>query len=567
MPRLTEVGHDPRMLARVISGKSEVVTMKELLVGNSRYPLVVLLSAVSLVLLIAWANVTSLFVVRAEARSSQRTLRAALGASNGRLARHAFAEAILLTMGGALAGMLLAALGTRALVRLGPASIPRLDEVGMGSLVWLYAAAVSFVAALAFTLVPMWTRGSPGRLALALSAGRNATAGPERLRLRSGLVATQVALAVVLMIASGLVARSYGNLRAVDPGFDPADLVTFGLLLPAARYTNAEAAPLYQRLVEDLRALPGVEAAAVTRGLPVTPIQAAYLLAIEGYPDESEPFVVRWVTPGYFETVGIPVIAGRTMESGDANEWRMFINAAFAERFWTPESAIGKRMGPGRDPVHEVVGVVGDDRIRGLDIPIEPAAYVPIGAPGSPGILFVSVVVRTSRSPDDIAPELRRVVARLDPALPLIDIQAMDDVIAASFAVSRTSFLLLLLGIAAAVSLTLGAVGIYGVIAYVVTRRTPEIGLRLALGAEPRQIWSRVIGRAAMPAAVGIVAGIVIALVGSRVLSSLLFQTSPRDVTTFVAGPVGLLVVALAACVVPARQAISVDPARALRSD
>ena len=566
--RLPEVGHDPGSVAVVLPGRAEVLTMKEFLVGNSRYPLMIVLGAVSLVLLIALANVTSLFLVREEARAPQRALRAALGASGGRLARHAFAEAALLAGGGALLGLLLASAGTRALVEIGPTSIPRLDEVGVGPLVWVYAAAVSIVAALQFTLVPTRGDGSLSRLAIALSAaGRNATAGPERLRLRGVLVATQVALAVVLLIASGLVARSYGNLRSVDPGFDPSDLVTFNLLLPAARYTNAEAAPLYQRLVEDLEALPGIEAAAVTRGLPITPIQAAYTLAVDGHPNEREPFVVRWVTPGYFETMGIPVVAGRTMQPGDANEFRVFINSAFAERFWTVESAVGKRVAPGRDPLFEVVGVVGDDRIRGLDVPLEPAAYVPINAPRSPAILFVSVVVRTPRSAEDLAPELRRAVASLDPELPLIDIQAMDEVIAESFAVSRTSFLMLLLGIAAVVSLILGAVGIYGVIAYVVSRRTPEIGLRLALGAEPRHIWSRVIGRGALPAMIGVVAGIGIALVGSRVLSSLLFETSPRDLATFLAGPAALLLVAVAASVVPARHALLIDPARALRSE
>jgi predicted permease len=430
-----------------------------------------------------------------------------------------------------------------------------------------YTAAVSALASVAFAFLPSWGVRSAGRFPPELSrAGRNATGGPERLRLRGVLVAAQVALAVVLVIGSGLMVRTYERLHAVDPGFDPTNLVTFGLVLPATRYSNAEASDLYQRLMTRLRLLPDVESAAVTTGLPVTPPQASYRLDIEDFPEGADPFVVRRVSTGYFETMRIPILAGRTILPDDADELTFVVTASFAELYWTTASAVGKRIGAGGNWA-EVVGVVGNDQIRGLDIPIEEAAYVPIGVAFSSAVQPVSVVVRTRGAGTDIAPLLRRVVASLDPQLPLIGPRSMHGVISESYAVSRTTFTMLLLLISAFVALVLGAVGIYGVIAYSVSRRTSEIGVRIALGATSGNVFARVVSVGMIPAALGVAAGLVIAAFGSRWLSSLLFETNRLDPSAFLAGPAVLLSIAAVACIVPTVRAIRIDPVRALRTE
>jgi len=565
--RLPEVGHPPALLATSLSGEADMRTLEEDLVGESRSLLLALLGAVSLILLIALLNVATLFIVRAEERTQQRSVRAALGASRRRLAQHALTEALLLAIAGGLGGLLCAFAGTRAFVALAPSSIPRLDDVGITPFLLGYTAAVSVLASVAFAFLPSWGVRAAGRFPPELSrAGRNATAGPERLRLRGVLVAAQVALAVVLVIGSGLMVRTYERLYAVDPGFDPTNLVTFGLVLPATRYSNAEASDLYSRLVTSLRLLPDVESAAVTTGLPVTPPQASYRFDIEDFPEGADPFVVRRVSAGYFETMRIPLLAGRTILPDDADEFTFVVTASFAELYWTAASAVGKRIGAGGNWA-EVVGVVGNDQIRGLDIPIEEAAYVPIGVAFSSAVQPVSVVVRTRGAGTDIAPLLRRVVASLDPQLPLIDPRSMHEVISESYAVSRTSFTMLLLLISAFVALVLGAVGIYGVIAYSVSRRTPEIGVRIALGATSGNVFARVASVGMIPALLGVAAGLVIAAFGSRWLSSLLFETNRLEPSAFLAGPAVLLLIAGVACIVPTMRAIRIDPVRALRTE
>jgi predicted permease len=565
--RLPEVGHPQGLLTTILAGEASVKTVKEDLVGESRYLLLVVLGSVSLVLVIALSNVATLFVVRAEERRQQRAIRAALGASRRRLAQHALTEGLLLAVAGGLGGLLVALAGTRVLVALAPPSIPRLDGVGITPLLLGYTATVSAVAGVTFALLPVWGMRSARRFLPELSrAGRNATAGPERLRLRGALVATEVALAVVLLIGSGLMVRSYARLRSVDPGFDAENVTTFGLVLPSVRYSNAEAATTYLRLAERLRSIPDVESAAVTTGLPVTPTQAGYRLAMD-VPDATDVFVVRWVTPGYFETMGIPVVSGRTMLPEDANEFRAFISESFAEQYWSTASAVGGRLSPDGSLWAEVVGVVGDDRIRGLDMPVESAVYAPIGAPASPSVLSVSVVVRARGNGMDLAPILRHEVGRLDSELPLIDIRSMREVISGSYAVSRTSFMTLLFVISAFVALILGAVGIYGVIAYSVSRRTAEIGVRIALGATSGSIVSRVVSAGMVPALLGVAAGLAIAVFGSRWLSSLLFETNRLDLATFLAGPAVLLLAAGVACIVPIRRALRADPVKALRNE
>jgi hypothetical protein len=305
----------------------------------------------------------------------------------------------------------------------------------------------------------------------------------------------------------------------------------------------------------------------VTTGLPVTPSQAAYRLAIEDVPGATDVFVVRWVTPGYFETMGIPVVSGRTMLGEDADEFRAFVSESFAEQYWPTQSAVGRRLSPDGSRWAEVMGVVGDDRIRGLDIPVESAVYAPIGAPSLPSVLSVSVAVRTRGNGTDLVPDLRREVRALDPELPLIDIRSMKEVISGSYAMSRTTFATLLFAVSAFLALVLGAVGIYGVIAYSVSRRTSELGVRIALGASSGSIVARVVSAGMIPTALGVTGGVAIAAIGSRLLASLLFEVSRLDPSTFLVGPAVLLLAAAVACIVPTRRALGIDPVRALRTE
>jgi predicted permease len=368
------------------------------------------------------------------------------------------------------------------------------------------------------------------------------------------------------LIGSGLVARSYEKLRSVDPGFDPTNLMTFGLLVSGPRHSGPDAAELYLRLVDRLRALPDVESAAVTTFIPFFPDAQMNLgINVEDFPERKDAFMARFVTPGFFETMRIPIVAGRTMLPEDADQLRFFVTESFAERYWGTASAVGRRIGPTRNNLAEVVGVVGNDRALDLSSPIAAGFYAPLAAATEFALGSVSVFVRTRGIGTDLVPLFRREVAALDPELPLLDIRWMEDVIAESDAVSRANFATLLFVLAAAVALLLGAVGIHGMIAYVVSLGTVEIGIRRSLGATSGDIWSRVVGAGLVPAIVGAGVGLAAAAVGSRILTSLLFETSPFDTTSFVAGPTALLLVAAAACILPARRALRIEPVRALR--
>jgi predicted permease len=577
--RLPESGYGGRFLNEWFAGVVSVRPLKEDLVGQSRGPLLVILGAVSFVLLIALSNITTLFIVRSEERAQQRAVRAALGASRQRLLQYATSEALLLAMLGGLAGLMLAFLGTRALIAMAPPSMPRLDDVEINRLVLGYVAAVSAVAGVVFAALPMWGMRSTRWLPELAGAGQNTMQAPERARIREGLVAAQVALAVVLLIGSGLMVRSYAKLRSVDPGFDPQDVITFGLMPPATRYSYDEAVALYSSLVERLGAVPGVRSAAVTTSLPLMPLRVPVVhLDIEDFPDFPALTDVRWVTPGYFETMRIPILSGRTMLPEDVNEPRFFANVALAERWGSTTSAIGRRIGAPWASARwgEITGVVGDGHPRGLAFAEASGAYIPIGGPFTVGrdparplliLSPVSVAVRTNEGSRDLVPALRREVGLLDSELPMMDVRSMEEVLSESDAVSRTSFTMLLLLISAGIALVLGAVGIYGVIAYSVSRRTAEIGVRVALGATSANILPRVVSVGMTPAFLGIGAGIGIALWGSRVLSALLFETNRLDPSTFLAAPGLLLLVAALACIVPAWRAITIDPVRALRSE
>jgi len=568
--RFGEAGYGPEWLTGVFTGRAVIRTLSEEIVGDTRRPLLIVFGTMVFVLLIACSNVANLFLVRAEARVRETALRVALGAGRGRIASSVFLESLMLAAAGGLGGVLLAYIGTRSLVAIGPASIPRLDEVGISATILLFTLCVSFWAGLVFGVLPALRSGSATPASALSTGGRGATAARERLRTRDVLVVSQMALALILLVGSGLMVRSFQELRSVDAGFDRSGVVTFGITLSSMRYPDADATTrFFDELLEGVRALPQVMDAGATSILPLNGGGTEWVTPIEDVPtppDGLPPLLtIRWATPGYFETMRIPVLSGRTMEPGDHLDRRgqIFVSASLEEQFWSTASALGKRIRAG-GTWGDVAGVVGDVHAWGLDSDPTPTVYVPVRDTTDRPIRAMSVAVRTSGDPLDLIPQLRAEVGELDPSIPLADVRSMESLVGDSM--SRTSFTMVLLVLAAVVALFLGSVGIYGVISYVVGQRTSELGVRMALGAEASDVRLLILRKGVMLAATGVVLGVVGAIGMSRMLSALLFGVSPLDPITFMIGPVVFFVVAIAACVIPAQRAARLDPLDALRS-
>lgn len=569
LQRLGEAGFGPEWFDGTFAGRAHVRTLKDLMIGDTRTTLLIILGAVSLVLLIACANVANLVLVRSEGRLRQTAIRAALGATRRRLLQHVLTESMLLALVGGVGGLVLAYVGVRLLVASGPTSIPRLEEVGISAATFAYTVGVSAFAGFLFAILPVLQTGSDGVGATLADGGRGSTAGGDRLRVRGLLVVTEVALASALLIGSGLMVRTFEALRAVDPGFDPGGVITFRLVPPTTRYPDADAtAQLFDQLLERVRDLPGVEAAGATMILPLQP-GPAYTVVIEDFPTPEGEFPPvfghRWVTPDYLETMRIPIVAGRTMEPADHQQrlGTLFISESLAEQYWPNGSALGKRL---RIFARwgEVAGVVGDVRADRLDAPPSEMIYLPMDWTRTATWRAMSLAVRANGDPEDLVSMLRREVEAVDPGLPLSNIEMMDDVVGDSM--SRTTFTMSLLMLTTLVAVFLGCVGIYGVISYVVRQRTAEIGVRMALGADASETRWQVLRLGMTPAVVGVVLGLASAAVFSRALESLLFEVDPLDPLTFITAPVLFLAVAALACVIPARRATRIDPAEALRN-
>ena len=575
---------------------AQVVDLQESIVGNVEQTLWLLMGSVGFLLLIACANVANVFLVRAEGREREMAVRAAIGAGRGRLAAGFLAESAMLGLIAGGIGLLLAFAGVRALLRFAPQGLPRSEEIGIDATVLAASLTAGLLAGLLFGVIPA-LRYNASWLAEALKeGGRSATAGRARFRLRSALVAAQVALALVLLVGSGLMVRSYTSLVAVDPGFDPDALLTFQVALNPSDYPGDEApAQFIQRVLDVVSATPGVVAAAATNSLPLTNTLSGRGYAIEDHPlvgDDLPPVhMFKYVSANYFETLRIPLVAGRTFERADHEERRdvVIVNEAFARLYWPDQDPIGRRIQEGGgsepDPVnwYRIAGVVGD--VRGNAIPVaagvggleqQPAAVVyspllPIlredeeGNRLSPSwtVRNPQFVVRTTGNPIALVDPLRRRIRELDPNLPIASVRTMDVIVAD--AMVQKSFTMLLLLVGSAGALLIGAVGIYGVISYVVAQQTREIGVRMALGARTEDIGRMVLGRSLLIALGGIVAGVAGAAYLTRYISSLLFGVRPIDPMTFAAVIVTLLGVAALAAYLPARRAASVDPMEALR--
>ena len=548
--------------------------LQEEIVGDTGRPLIVLLGAVAVVLLIACANVANLLLARAASRRKEIALRTALGASRGRLVRQLMTESVLVSAIGGSIGLGLAAWGVDLLITSAPDSIPRIQEVGVDARVAGFTALVSLATGLVFGLVPA-LRASRAPLNDALKEGGRAGGGVHGFAGRA-LVVSEVALSLVLLIAAGLLIHSFTLLQDVAPGFDSSRLLTFRLSLPESRYTTFQKGQsFFDEFFAGLRRSPGVRGVAAINALPFSGLGGSRSFHIEGReekrPEDQTEEQLRIVTDGYFAAMGIPIVAGREFTDRDAlNQPRVaVVNDAMAKKHWPHESPIGKRVSFSTDEPHwyEIVGVAGNIKHRALEAADRPELYVPYRQPLFAGwtVRPMYVIARTSADPASTVAIARHEIARVDRDQPISDVRTMDERIGRSLSSRR--FSMVLLALFAGLALTLAAVGIYGVVAYAVTERTHEIGVRVALGAQRRDVMAMVVGQGMTMTLVGTAIGVAASAALARLMSSLLFGVSAVDPATFVAIPLLLVAVALAACYVPARRAMRVDPLQALRSE
>ncbi|MGH9350333.1 MAG: FtsX-like permease family protein [Vicinamibacterales bacterium] len=530
----------------------------------------------------ACANVANLLLVRAAARQQELAIRAALGARWTRVARQLLVESLTLAVLGGALGVGLAYGGLRVLKAIGPSNLPRLAEISIDSVVLGFALTISLLSGLLFGLIPILKYARP-RLAHALGGGRGASLTCERQRSQHGLVAAQVALALVLLVSAGLMIRSFQALRRVDPGFtEPNRVQTFSISMPATTVAEPERVTRMQHEVLDtIAAIPGVASAAFTTRLPMGSDRSSAALAVEGKVDDSRTppnRQVKIISPGMFDTLGTPLVAGRDFTWTDLHDVRnvAIISENLArELFGSPEAALGKRVreyyAP-RSPWREIVGVAGDVYDDGADQP--PPATIHWPAQPLDELLSmsgyqsrrVSVAIRTERAGTErLLTQVHEAVWSVSANLPLAQVRTLDEVYDQSMA--RTSFTLVMLAIAGAMALLLGVSGLYGVIAYAVSQRRREIGIRLALGAQAREIRGLFVRRGLVLVGVGVAIGLGGAAGFTRFMQSLLFGISPLDPLTFAAMTVVLAAAAMLASYLPARRAVAVDPVETLRAE
>jgi putative ABC transport system permease protein len=568
----------PQMVAMIQRAQlaPRVSTLKEAVVGDLTRTMWTLLGLVAIVLLIACANIANLLLVRAEARQRELAVRQALGAGRWDLGRPFLAESLVLALAGGIVGVAIAALAVRMTIALAPENLPRMGEVGMDLRVLAFAAVVSLVAAFGPGLLPL-RRHDRGDLSTELREGgaRGGTAGRKRHRVRNILVVAQVVLALVLLVGSGLMFRSFVALMAVDPGFDREGILAVQVSVPPAEVAESRTAEeVFRQLRERLGSRPGVVSVSAASTVPLGGQLPLMGHNLEDFPtEEGEPphmVFLTYVDPGYFETLGIPVVDGRTLGDGDAADaFRgLVVSRAYAERWWPDASALGRRLSViGGDP-WEIVGIVENVRHRGLQEDPEEMLYVPTltGAVAEPQVARTrELLVRVAGEPLAFLSMVRREVRELNSQLPVSNPRSLEDVARASAA--ATSFTMAVLGAASLVALLLGLVGIYGVVSYVVAQRTREIGVRMALGATEGSVRRMVVLQGVGLAGVGIGAGLMIALWASRLMDSLLYGVSSRDPVTYGLVAVTLLAVAALASWLPARRAAGVHPASALREE
>jgi putative ABC transport system permease protein len=549
--------------------------LQDEIVGATGRALLVLLGAVALVLLIACANVANLLLARAASRRREIAVRTALGASRGRLIRQLLTESVLIAAGGGAIGLLVASWGVDVLVASAPDSIPRIHEVGLDARVVFFTGLISLATGLAFGLAPA-LRASRDTLHETLKEGGRS--GDRATHGRAGrvLVVAEVALSLVLLIAAGLLIHSFARLQNVVPGFDPANVLTLRLAPADSRYTTFQKGDaFFDDLFGRLRSRPDVRAVAAASALPFSGVGGSRSFRIEGRelkrPEDQPEEQLRIVTDGYFAAMRIPVVTGREFTDRDtlAGPRVAVINDALARKHWPDRSPIGQRVAFSQDDPqwYEIVGVAGNVKHRGLDAADRPELYVPYRQPlfSSWTVRPMYVVVRTAGDPLASAATVRRALAQVDAEQPISDVRSMDARIGRSLAGRR--FHMVVLAVFASLALTLAAIGIYGIVAYAVTERTHEIGVRLALGAQRRDVMAMIVIQGMAMTLGGTAIGIAVALAATRVMASLLFGVSAVDPVTFTTIPLMLAAVAFLACYIPARRATRVDPLIALRTE
>jgi putative ABC transport system permease protein len=551
-----------------------VVPLRQQIAGDLRPALLILLGAVVFVLLIACANVSSLLLARASAREREMAVRTAIGASPWRIACQLLTESILLAAIGGGIGVVLAVWGTNALLVASPRNLLDMRSATIDARVLAFAAGSTLLAGLLFGFLPSYISAHSRISETLKEGGRGSSSGKYRGATRSAFVVLQMCLALVLLAGSGLLIRSFIRLVGVDPGFDSNHLLTFKVSLPSSKYrTDPACLAFFQQLLSRVSHLPGVRSVTMNSFPPFSGLGAATGVHLLGQPPRSlmdlPVAAVRVVGPHYFDTMRIPLRAGRVFTEQELADARhvVVINQAFADQYMSGANPLGqqavifmKSLEESQNAPSVIVGVVGDVRQMGLETPGEPTVYWP-----HPELVYseMTIVVRTSKDPLSLVSAVRNELQQMDPEQPMAAVATMDQLIGDSLARSR--FTMLLLGIFAAISLLLASVGIYGVIAYGVAQRTQEFGIRIALGAGRRDVLRLVLGQGTRLALWGIGLGVIFALALTKFLATLLYGISPTDPLTFAAVASLLVLVALAACYVPAQRATRVDPIEALR--
>jgi predicted permease len=552
---------------------SRVTPMTRQLAGETRRPLLLLLGAVAVLLLIACSNVANLLLTRSIARTREFTVRAALGAGRTRLIRQLTTESLLLAAVGGLGGLAVAYAGVVFARAFGPSNVPRLAEVRIDPSVLLFAMAVSLLSGILFGLAPAWA-AARGQLVSSLKdGGLRAGQGARGSRLRSALLVIQVSLALVLVIASGLLVRTFAHLVSADGGFNPDRVLTFELTLPPSSYASLDRiVAVYRTVLQKLDSLPGVESAGIGETVPMGGAGESTGLRIPDRADAREltpPFAnYTIVSPRYLPAVGTPILRGRDFletDSADAPPVAI-VNAAMARKYWPGQDVIGKEVGlPIKSFNMTVVGLVADVKHLSLREEPGPEIYVPYTQKPWPSMLTMHVAVRTKAAPTAMIDSIRAAIRTVDPDLPIASVSTLETIV--DDAMAQPRFSMLLVGGFGALALVLACVGLYGAVSYSVTSRTQEIGVRLALGAPRRRVFALVLSQCVRLTSLGIAIGIAMALVVLKAMTGFLYGIEATDPATFASLSVLLLAVAMLACYVPARRAARVDPIVAMRAE
>ena len=553
---------------------ANVVPVRDQISGDLRPALLILFGAVAFVLLISCANVSSLLLARAATREREFAVRSAIGASPWRIARQLLTESVLLALIGGAIGVALAVGGTSLLLAASPGNLLDLRSVPIDWRVLAFASGATLLAGLLFGFLPSYISAHSGISETLKEGGRGTSAGKRRQFARSAFVVAQMCLALVLLAGSGLLIRSFIRLVGVDPGFDASHLLTFKVSLPSSKYgKDAEGLAFFRQLLARISALPGVRSVSMNSFPPFSGLGSVTGVHILSQPKRSlmdlPEAAVRVVGPDYFPTMQVPLRAGRTFNEQELTEERhvVIINQAFADQYLKGVNPLGqkaviymKSLDESKNTPSEIIGVVGDVRQMGLDTPAEPTVYWP-----HPELVMseMTIVVRTANEPLALVSAVRNELQQMDPEQPMAAVSTMDQLLAGTL--SRSRFTMLVLGVFAALALILACVGIYGVIAYSVTQRTQEFGIRMALGANRRDVFRLVLGEGTRLTLLGIGLGIVAGLIVTRLMATLLYGVSATDPLTFTAVTLLLAFVGLAACYIPARRATKVDPIVALR--